>query len=67
MLILAGDIGGTSTRLAYFDTAGDRMALLAEGRYPSREAANLEEIAGRFVAEHGLAAERACFGIAGPV
>ncbi|HTG80826.1 MAG TPA: glucokinase [Geobacteraceae bacterium] len=67
MLILAGDIGGTSTRLAYFDTAGDRMALLAEGLYPSREAANLEEIAGRFVAEHGLAAERACFGIAGPV
>jgi glucokinase len=67
MLILAGDIGGTSTRLAYFDTAAEKLSLVAEGRFPSREAANLEEIACRFAAEHGLAAERACFGIAGPV
>src|SRR5512135_1826377 len=67
MLVLAGDIGGTSTRLAYFDTAGGKLALVAEERYPSREAGSLEEIAGRFAGEHGLTAERACFGIAGPV
>lgn len=67
MLVLAGDIGGTSTRLAYFDTAGGKLTLLAQGRFPSREAGGLEEIVGRFAQEHGLKAERACFGIAGPV
>ncbi len=67
MLILAGDIGGTSTRLAYFDTAEGKLVPVVEERFPSREAASLEEIVGRFVAEHGLAAEQACFGIAGPV
>lgn len=67
MLILAGDIGGTSTRLAFFDAAGGELTLLAEARYPSREAGSLEEIVGRFAGAHGVKAERACFGIAGPI
>jgi glucokinase len=67
MLVLAGDIGGTSTRLAYFDINGGKLALLVEGRFPSRESGSLEEIVERFAAEHGHAAERACLGIAGPV
>jgi len=67
MLVLAGDIGGTSTRLAYFETDAGKPVPLAEGRFPSRDAGSLEEIVGRFAGEHGLAAERACFGIAGPV
>lgn len=67
MLVLAGDIGGTSTRLAYFDAGDGKLTPLAEGRFPSREAGSLEEIVARFVAEQGLAAERACFAIAGPI
>ncbi|MRR34386.1 glucokinase [bacterium] len=67
MLILAGDIGGTSTRLAYFDTADGQLRPIAEERFPSRDAASLEEIVDRFADAHGLTAERACFGIAGPV
>lgn len=67
MLILAGDIGGTSTRLAYFDTADGQLRPVAEERFPSRDAASLEEIVDRFDDAHGLTAERACFGIAGPV
>ncbi|CAG0983548.1 glucokinase [Geobacteraceae bacterium] len=67
MLILAGDIGGTSTRLAYFDTADGTLVPVVEKRFPSREAGSLEEIVSHFAGEHGLAAERACFGIAGPV
>lgn len=67
MLVLAGDIGGTSTRLAFFDDGSGNLTLLAEARFPSREAGSLEEIVARFVREQGLAAERACFGIAGPV
>lgn len=67
MLVLAGDIGGTFTRLAYFDTAPGALTLLAEERFPSRESGRLEEIVARFAAERGLAAERACFAIAGPI
>jgi len=65
MQILAGDIGGTSTRLAYFDTAGEKLTLLVDGRFPSRKASSLKEIVSLFAGEHGLTAERACFGIAG--
>lgn len=67
MLILAGDVGGTSTRLAFFDTDGGALLVLAEGRYPSRQHASLYDIVQRFVAQHGITAQRACFGIAGPV
>ena len=67
MLILAGDIGGTTTRLAYFDTADGKLVPVAEERFPSRGAGSLAEIVGRFAEERGLTAERACFGIAGPV
>ena len=67
MLILAGDIGGTSTRLAYFDTTGGALNPVVEKRFPSRESGSLEEIVTRFSAEQGLTAESACFGIAGPV
>jgi glucokinase len=67
MLILAGDIGGTSTRLAYFDTADGKLVPVVEERFASRDAGSLDEIVDRFAGEHGLKAERACFGIAGPV
>jgi len=67
MLILAGDIGGTSTRLAYFDTSGSMLEPVAEKSFPSRESGSLEEIVTRFAAEQGVTAEKACFGIAGPV
>ncbi|HZV81010.1 MAG TPA: glucokinase [Geobacteraceae bacterium] len=67
MLVLAGDIGGTSTRLAYFETDDEHLVPLVESSFPSRESGSLEEIVGRFVAEHGLVVKRACFGIAGPI
>ena len=53
MLILAGDIGGTSTRLAYFDTAGGKLVPVVEERFPSRDAGSLEEIVGRFAGSAG--------------
>jgi glucokinase len=67
MIVLAGDVGGTSTRLAYFDTSGNGMTMLALAQFPSQEAGSLVEILGQFAAEHELTAERACFGIAGPI
>jgi glucokinase len=67
MLILAGDVGGTSTRLAFFEAGQGGLLALAEGRYPSSEHSSLVEIVSRFQSQHRLKAEKACFGIAGPV
>ena len=66
-MILAGDIGGTKTNLAFFEERAERLKPLFEGTFPSREYASLDEIVRRFVAEHKLGVKRACFGIAGPI
>lgn len=67
MLILAGDIGGTSTRLAFFKANNAGLTVVAERHYPSRQHGSLTEIVMQFTEEHQLTPERACFGIAGPV
>ena len=67
MLILAGDVGGTSTRLAYFRSDGGELLQLAEGRCPSKEHGSLLDIVRLFVDLHRLQAETACLGVAGPV
>jgi glucokinase len=64
-MILAGDIGGTHTRLALFD--GDPHEPLASAVYPSREHTGLEEIVAAFLAEHAAEVDCACFDAAGPV
>ena len=66
-MILAGDIGGTSTRLAFFEALEGRLRPVIEKTYPSRKYTGLDDIAAAFVAEHPMAFDRACFGIAGPV
>lgn len=66
-MILAGDVGGTSTRLAFFTVEGGRLNLVLEKHYPSRRHNGLDEIVREFISHHRLAIEYACFGIAGPV
>src|SRR5579872_3167161 len=66
-MILAGDIGGTKTNLAYFDLKDSRLVSVTEATYPSREHQSLDEIASDFLSKRGLKAECACFGVAGPV
>jgi len=66
-MILAGDIGGTSTRLAVFEVRNNALRTVVERTYPSREHTGLREIVNRFVAEHRPDIEHASFGIAGPV
>src|SRR6187431_448451 len=76
MRVLAGDIGGTNTRLAIYELPdADVRGLkpILEKTYPSAVHAGLEVIAEQFLAEAraqlggsaGLAA--ACCGIAGPI
>lgn len=66
-MILAGDIGGTNTRLAWVAAGGERLSVAEEATFPSREYANLEAVLERFLSSRRFPVERACFGVAGPV
>lgn len=66
-MILAGDIGGTNARLAYFQPQNGHLRLVSERTFPSREHSELGEIVNQFLDESGKRPEAACFGIAGPV
>jgi glucokinase len=66
-MILAGDIGGTNARLAYFQPQNGHLRLVSERTFPSREHSELGEIVTEFLDSTGTRPEAACFGIAGPV
>ena len=66
-MILAGDIGGTNARLAYFQPQNGHLRLVSERVFPSREHSELGEIVTQFLKDSGERPEVACFGIAGPV
>jgi glucokinase len=66
-IILAGDIGGTNTRLALVDAAPGGMKILLEKTYPSRERTSLESALEEFLSIRKATFTRASFGIAGPV
>jgi glucokinase len=66
-MILAGDIGGTNSRLAFFTVANGRLKPEIEHVYPSRDYSGLELVVRKFVSEYKLSVGHACFGIAGPV
>src|SRR5271163_2953536 len=66
-MILAGDIGGTNTRLAFFEGAADSLQQLHLEVYPSPEFSGLVEIVRKFLASHHDPVDAACFGIPGAV
>jgi glucokinase len=66
-MILAGDIGGTSTRLAIFEVRGERLVQIESEKFPSRAYDGLDEIVKEFLQHHPAKIEHAAFGIAGPV
>lgn len=77
-MILAGDIGGTSTRLAVFaieglsrasasESRGHRLVPIVESRLLSRDYPTLGAASRQFMSSYDVRATAACFGIAGPV
>jgi glucokinase len=66
-MLLAGDIGGTKTNLAVFSPTAGVHAPLVEATFLSKDYASLEALANDFLAQTGVAVERASFGVAGPV
>ncbi len=66
-MILAGEIGATRTRLAAFETEGNKLQRVVERIYASQEHSGLSEIIAGFIKAEGIPVQSACFGVAGPV
>lgn len=66
-MILAGDIGGTNTRLALVEAGGDGLKILVEVTVPSRERPSLEVALAEFIETHPCDLTSCTIGIAGPV
>ncbi len=67
MTILAGDIGGTTTRLALLSKESGPRKYLAEQEFRSSDFAGLTPIVSAFLAKTGGKPISACFDVAGPV
>lgn len=67
MHILAGDIGGTSARLALFDATGTTPRLLARATYPSPAFPGIEPILAEFLGAQPTRPAAIALGVAGPV
>jgi glucokinase len=65
-VILAGDIGGTNSRLALFVSESGRLRLVTEKVYPSRDYPSIYAIVDLFQADHRESIDRSCLGIPGP-
>lgn len=67
MTLLAGDIGGTTTRLALVSQESGPRNFLAEQEFKSSDFDGLEPIVSAFLAKTGGKPTAACFDVAGPV
>jgi glucokinase len=66
-VILAGDIGGTKTNMAYVRVEAGSMKMGDSASYPSRNHVSFAGIVEHFVSDHPRRIDAAAFGIAGPV
>lgn len=66
-MILAGDIGGTNTRLALFEKTEQNFRVRAQEKFSSSAYQNLSAIVKNFLGNNLHSIECACFGVAGPV
>jgi len=68
-MLIAGDVGGTKTRLALISPDEGPRKLLAEQDYASQDFPGLQPIVESFMATHaeGATVTSACFDVAGPV
>ncbi len=67
MRILAGDIGGTNSRLAVFQNGGDGLRLQTQHTYASEQYGDLSEVLSEFLGRCDGACEAVCLGLPGPV
>ena len=66
-MILAGDIGGTNSRMALAEMQDGRLRIVTGKDYPGREFTGLESVIRTFLTEFPTTIEAACMAIAGPI
>ena len=69
MRIIAGDIGGTNTRLLFAEKNTPDRVIIVEKQYPSAQYSDFVAVLKLFLSEHDISmpVDAACFAIAGPV
>jgi glucokinase len=67
MLLIAGDIGATTTRLALVSPTDGPRKFIAEQEFKSADFEGLKPIVETFLARTGAGVTAACFDVAGPV
>ena len=66
--VLAGDIGGTKTNLAFYQATESGLKALQNGRYASAEYSSCTAILQQFLTDNNIPKpDRICLGVAGPV
>ena len=63
-MLLAGDIGATNCRLAFFD---ENLTVVNKSFYKCKDYKNFEEVVSNFISSYDYHIEKACFGIPGPI
>ena len=66
-MILAADVGGTSTRLGLFRQVGARLRTEREARFDSRDAESFEALVDEFLAAGKQRVHRCAVGVAAPI
>ncbi len=66
-MLIAGDIGGSTTRLALVSPEAGPRKFVAQQEFHSADHAGLQPIVEAFLAKSGGAVTAACFDVAGPV
>src|ERR1700743_248112 len=67
VMLIAGDIGGTKTRLALVSQESGPRKFVAEQEYHSADYKGLQPIVETFLASTGRHVTSGCFDVAGPV
>jgi glucokinase len=67
MHILAGDIGGTHTRLRIVDCAANHCRVLHDRQFASREYAGVDQVLRAFFEDAAWPIDSVCLAVAGPV
>ena len=67
--VLAGDIGGTNTRLVFSDNSKQGQNIIFEKNYPSADYSGLLDVIDKFLLDFLIdtPVDAACFAVAGPV
>jgi glucokinase len=67
IMILAGDVGGTKTRLAFCQLENGRIIKQQTDTFISRDYSCLEEVVQSFINKYDVSVTKSCFGVPGPV